>query len=89
MALQSIGKTITLLISLGAKATTCFLPKTSIHLALLTANPIILQSIFNAGGSPSYIFSFNEVSTYKFCSIKNAHINIILFYHKLFRVVIR
>jgi len=64
MTLKSIEKTITLLISLGAKATTCFIPKTSIHLALLTVNPIILQAVFNAGGPQSYVFSSDEVLIY-------------------------
>lgn len=39
---------------MGAKATTCYIPKTSIHLALLTINPTILKAVFKAGGSPSY-----------------------------------
>jgi len=45
---------------MGAKATTCYIPKTSIHLALLTINPTILKAVFKAGGSPSYTLS-NEV----------------------------
>jgi len=52
--LNSIENTIMLLVSMGAKATTCFIPRTSIHLALLTTNPTILKAIFKAGGSPSY-----------------------------------
>lgn len=49
-----VENTIMLLINMGAKATTCYIPKTSIHLALLTINPTILKAVFKAGGSPSY-----------------------------------
>lgn len=52
-----IESTIMFLLSLGAKATTCFIPKTSIHLALLTTNPTILNGVFKAGGSSTYILT--------------------------------
>jgi len=55
--LDSIENTIILLINMGAKATTCYIPKTSIHLALLTINPTVLKAVFEAGGSPSYSLS--------------------------------
>jgi len=42
---------------MGAKATTCTVPKISIHLALLTVNSKILKAVFDAGGSPTYILS--------------------------------
>jgi len=45
---------------MGAKATTCAVPKISIHLALLTINANILKAVFEAGGSPTYTLS-NEV----------------------------
>jgi len=45
---------------MGAKATTCTVPKISIHLALLTINSKILKAMFDAGGSPTYTLS-NEV----------------------------
>lgn len=45
---------------MGAKAMTCFIPKPSIHLAILTINPVILKAVFKAGGHPSYNLS-NEV----------------------------
>lgn len=45
---------------MGAKATTCIVPKSSIHLALITTNPTILKTVFKAGGSPFYTLS-NEV----------------------------
>ncbi|XP_050058869.1 uncharacterized protein LOC114131004 [Aphis gossypii] len=49
--------TILLLINMGAKATTCTVPKISIHLALLTINANILKAVFEAGGSPTYTSS--------------------------------
>lgn len=58
--LDSIKKTILLLVEMGAKATTCFIPKPPIHLAILTINPVILKAVFKAGGWPSYNLS-NEV----------------------------
>lgn len=58
--LNLIETTIMILINMGAVATTCLIPKQSIHLALLTVNPVILKAVFNAGGSPSYTLS-NEV----------------------------
>jgi len=42
---------------MGAKATTCDVPKIPIHLALLTINSNILKSVFDAGGSPNYTLS--------------------------------
>lgn len=58
--IDSVRYTIGLLINMGAKATTCIVPKPSIHLALMTINPTILNSVFKAGGSPYYTLS-NEV----------------------------
>lgn len=46
-----------LLINMGAKASTCFTPRSTIHLALLSVNPTVLNAVFNAGGSPLYILS--------------------------------
>lgn len=45
---------------MGAKSTTCSVPKTSFHLALLTTNPTILRAVFDSGGSPPYTL-YNEV----------------------------
>lgn len=42
---------------MGAVATTCVIPKQSIHLALLTINPVILKAVLNAGSSPYYTLS--------------------------------
>lgn len=58
--LDLVENTILLLINMGAKATTCTVPKISIHLALLTINSNILKAVFEAGGSPTYTLS-NEV----------------------------
>ncbi|XP_060853060.1 putative uncharacterized protein DDB_G0282499 isoform X2 [Rhopalosiphum padi] len=55
--LDLVENTILLLINMGAKATTCAVPKISIHLALLTINSNILKAVFEAGGSPTYTLS--------------------------------
>jgi len=64
--LDLIENTIVLLINMGAKATTCYIPKTSIHLALLTINPTILKAVFKAGGSPSYTLSDEVFINFKY-----------------------
>jgi len=56
-SLDLVEDTILLLINMGAKATTCTVPKMTIHLALLTINPNILKAVFHAGGSPTYSLS--------------------------------
>ncbi|XP_022179127.1 uncharacterized protein LOC111039801 [Myzus persicae] len=56
-SLGSVEDTILLLINMGAKVTTCIVPKMTIHLALLTINSNIMKSVFNAGGSPTYTLS--------------------------------
>lgn len=43
---------------MNAKATTCSIPRKSIHLALLTTNSSILKAVFKAGGCPSYTLSY-------------------------------
>lgn len=61
--LNVIEDTILLLINMGASVSTCFTPKRTIHLALLSINPTVLNAVFNAGGSPLYILS-NKVLKY-------------------------
>lgn len=75
MMLNEVENTIMLLLSMGAKATTCFVPKASIHLALLTTNPIILKAVFKAGGPLSYIL-FDEVLLR--CLTKNFYIILVV-----------
>lgn len=55
--LDSAENTILFLINMGAKATTCSIPRNTIHLALLTTNSKILKAVFEAGGSPTYTLS--------------------------------
>lgn len=56
--LNLIEDTFMLLINMGAKASTCYTPKRTIHLALLSNNPTVLNAVFNAGGSPLYVLSY-------------------------------
>lgn len=70
--IDSVQGTIELLINMGAKATTCIVPKPSVHLALMTINPKILKAIFKAGGSPYYTLSnevLNNFNSLKMCKL--------------------
>ncbi|XP_050536364.1 uncharacterized protein LOC126902801 [Daktulosphaira vitifoliae] len=59
--LELIEKTILILISKGAQTNSCFIPKTTIHMALLTCNPKILEAVILSQGDIHYTLSENPI----------------------------
>ncbi|XP_050436120.1 ankyrin repeat and MYND domain-containing protein 1-like isoform X4 [Adelges cooleyi] len=54
---SSIEKTISILLNKGAKTTTSCTPRSSIHMALMTCNYHILESVIKAEGDVHYILT--------------------------------
>ncbi|XP_050436115.1 uncharacterized protein LOC126842927 isoform X2 [Adelges cooleyi] len=58
---SSIEKTISILLNKGAKTTTSCTPRSSIHMALMTCNYHILESVIKAEGDVHYILTDEEL----------------------------